>query len=286
MPTPEFFESYPLHKKFRTDPMPNRLNRFGQNAIHVPCESGQCEGAVRTFRPANRSRLDGTADPGTWLEGSAFVVCFTCAACQTMKGYLLEFGPMSKGDTPESRAPAWVRKVGEWPQRGRDVPKDVERALGEKYEGLYRKGFECEGEGFGVGALAYYRRIVEDFVRGKLDEVEATLVGEEQAAFRAAAEKVRRQWSGSEAIDLIKDKLPQEARPDGHNPLAILYSDLSDGLHAKLDEECAALAGGLRELLSGFFLQLQRTREAESFAEKVKEAHKRRSGGVRDVSGS
>ncbi|MFZ0548883.1 MAG: hypothetical protein WAM60_25760, partial [Candidatus Promineifilaceae bacterium] len=37
-------------------------------------------------------------------------------------------------------------------------------------------------------------------------------------------------------INLVKDLLPAILRPDGMNPLSILHSSLSKGLHAESDE--------------------------------------------------
>jgi hypothetical protein len=187
--------------------------------------------------------------------------------------FLVEFGP---ADGPNGGI-QWARKVGQFPPWQLEVEKDLGKALGENSLGFYEKGRACENEGFGVGALAYFRRIVEDLVRTMLAAKEARLAGTEQDAFKAAADRVRSEWSGSEAIDLVKDDLPPEARPGGANPLGILYADLSEGLHTKTEEDCAALAGELRELLAGLFLQLLRTRESRDFSAKVNAAQKRRS---------
>ena len=143
------------------------------------------------------------------------------------------------------------------------------------------RGKACENEQFGLGAAAYYRRVVEDFVRNKLDEKESQLARQAQADFKAAADQLRREWSGNAAIELIKDDLPAETRPGGHNPLSVLYSDLSRALHTESEEACAETAGTSRPLLEGFFLQLERARESAAFAKRVAGAAGR-SGKTRD----
>jgi hypothetical protein len=52
------------------------------------------------------------------------------------------------------------------------------------------------------------------------------------------------------AVEAVKDALPQTLLVDGHNPLTLLHSALSKGLHAKTDEECLELAKDVRLVLA------------------------------------
>ena len=45
--------------------------------------------------------------------------------------------------------------------------------------------------------------------------------------------------------------LPGSLRIDGHNPLQLLYDQLSTGVHEQSDEECLVRAAVIREALSG-----------------------------------
>jgi hypothetical protein len=44
--------------------------------------------------------------------------------------------------------------------------------------------------------------------------------------------------------------MPQALLINGHNPLTILHSALSDGLHAQTDEHCLELAHDVRVVLA------------------------------------
>jgi hypothetical protein len=51
------------------------------------------------------------------------------------------------------------------------------------------------------------------------------------------------------SITSVKDAVPQALLINGRNPLSLLHSALSVGLHDKADEECLELAHGIRVVL-------------------------------------
>src|SRR5206468_7708696 len=54
----------------------------------------------------------------------------------------------------------------------------------------------------------------------------------------------------SKALSMVKTAIPQSLLINGHNPLALLHSALSEGVHGKSDEECLELASSVRVVLS------------------------------------
>ncbi len=56
----------------------------------------------------------------------------------------------------------------------------------------YRRGRECEVGGYGIGALGYYRRVVEDVIARLLEELR-TLIPESEREPYEAAQALRRQ---------------------------------------------------------------------------------------------
>ncbi len=63
-----------------------------------------------------------------------------------------------------------VFKMGEQPEFGRPIPKEVKKLLGKQYN-LFRKGYSAEKEGKGIGAFAYYRRVVDEQKDHLCDEI-------------------------------------------------------------------------------------------------------------------
>ena len=65
-------------------------------------------------------------------------------------------------------------------------------------------------------------------------------------------------------------------RPDGLNPLKLLHSALSDGLHAQSDDECLELAADVKESLTFLIEHVTRSRQnAKTYAESMKELQKK-----------
>jgi hypothetical protein len=116
---------------------------------------------------------------------------------------------------------------------------------------MFIRGRRAENQGLGIGAFAYYRRVVENQKGRLITEIAkvAKRLGaaeEELARFRAAAEETQ----FSRAIDTIKSSIPQVLLINTHNPLTLLHSALSEGLHAGTDEECLELATSIRVVLT------------------------------------
>ncbi len=57
----------------------------------------------------------------------------------------------------------WVRKVGQLPMWLPEISKELEEELGEDSE-LYKKALRNMNEGYGIGACAYLRRLLEKYI--------------------------------------------------------------------------------------------------------------------------
>src|SRR5260370_35870621 len=103
---------------------------------------------------------------------------------------------------------------------------------------MFLKGRRAELRGLGIGAFAYYRRVVEEEKSRIIEEIGKVAMKvkpSKEAAELFAQAGAETQFST--AIDLIKDAIPEAILIDGHNPLTLLHSALSEGLHAPTDEE-------------------------------------------------
>src|SRR5260370_42074282 len=113
---------------------------------------------------------------------------YQCVSCSTETvTYYLRLEPLAKerkqvppttlanrlsGGIREVVTRAKVTKVGQVPQWMAPVPRLLQRALGPEGIEHYRKGSACVREGVGIGAAAYFRRLVEDHVDDILKVVE------------------------------------------------------------------------------------------------------------------
>jgi hypothetical protein len=80
-----------------------------------------------------------------------------------------------------------------------------------------------------------------------LDERSKDLSEEARAPFVAAREVAEQRGNMSAIFELVKAALPEELRPGGANPLAVMYGQLSDGLHGQTEEWCMKRVTELRE---------------------------------------
>lgn len=239
----EFLESSPpgshaaVRDIVRWSTVPGRGPAFAVPDIQLHCPWDQCRG-VRTFRPRDDPGLSITAD---WRYRFVFYVCRNCEKSRRIYALAVRSTHDGHGE---------VYKVGEVPPFGPPVPPRVISLVGPDRD-LFLTGRRAENHGLGVGAFAYYRRVVESQWRRLVDEI--IRVSERVSAPEPMLAILRRavdETQFSKAVDLIKDGVPEVLKINGHNPLTLLYAALSEGLHDKTDDECLELASSVRIVLT------------------------------------
>lgn len=224
----------------------SRLQDKNPSALHLEwesiplelyCTSEQCDG-IRTFdsKGKNFIRKDDT-------EFTQFVTyqCRNCRECT--KQYAVSMVRISDYSVR-------MYKFGELPQFGPPNPKKLMNLMGAERD-AYLKGRRCENQGLGIAAFAYYRRVVENQkskIIGEILKVAENLKADPDLIRELKEAKAETRFT--EAINRIKHGLPQVLLINGHNPLTLLHSALSEGLHAESDEQCLELATSIRIVLT------------------------------------
>ena len=128
--------------------------------LHCP----NCEGE-RTFR-CRESYPSLLPDAAT----GRFVL-YRCGDCQkATKLFSLWIVASEDGGRVQDAGRGQVYKYGENPPFGTPVPNKLLRLFGSDGQ-TFLKGRQCENQGFGVGAFAYYRRVVENHKNDLLEAV-------------------------------------------------------------------------------------------------------------------
>lgn len=143
-----------------------------------------------------------------------------------------------------------IYKLGEVPQFGPPTPNKVLSLMGGERD-AFLKGRQCENQGLGIAAFAYYRRVVENQkskIIGEILKVAEKLAADPELI--TELQTARNETRFSEAIKAVKHGLPQVLLINGHNPLTLLHSALSEGLHDASDESCLELATSIRVVLT------------------------------------
>jgi len=257
MPDKKFLEEYPLYRKFKIDWLPCFANQLGKVAINMYCAKCCSD---QTFVMTN-NYFENCKYENYPMDGLVIRLVYICMHCREFLRFFL---------VKVSEKRDWLMKVGQFPPWDITGNKDIDRLLRNHYE-HYRKGLICESQAYGIGALAYYRRIVEVIIDSLLDEIVSLMSGEELLKYQEALRKSKETTVAQEKIDLVKDLLPPILRPDGINPLGVLHKCLSEGLHAETDEDCLESACLCREALIFLVSQIEASRiGAKKFTESMR----------------
>lgn len=198
------------------------------------------------------------ARPSTLTNGKNTynaIIEYECRNCNIgRKKYSVEFFFLSLSLAHAKELPKYTMlatKMGAHPEA--DVPPDesiqaLEELLGRRDRDLFRAGWECEKQNRGIGAFAYYRRVVEnqknDLVEGCLKVAKRIGAHEDLVA---DLEKARGESQFTTALKAVN--IPEVLMVKGQNPLKLLHEAVSEGLHTSTDEECLERAGIIRVVL-------------------------------------
>jgi hypothetical protein len=166
-----------------------------------------------------------------------------------------------------------VQKIGQFPAQSIDVPKGLEKSLGSNAISLYKKGLINRNSGYGLGAVTYIRRVVEDKT-DELIEVAAQLA-ESHNVGAVIVKKIRdaatERTTYDQKLKIAATVLPDALIIDGVNPLAELYGLVSQGVHQLTEEQCIAVADETTSVFEFIFTNLRATTKARhDFVDKVK----------------
>jgi hypothetical protein len=247
MPNKEFLEEYPLFRKLEGD-VPNALDNLHKIPINMDCRN--C-GSLQTFNMINNYYDDFQySNPSS--NDTKIRLIYKCQSCREFTRVFMIY---------ISQDLDYIYKFGQYPEWEIKMDKVIEKMLGEHAK-TFRKGLVCESQGYGIGAFSYYRRITEEIIDDLLDSIEDLIEDEHKAEYKDALEKTKKTRVTKDKIDLIKDLLPPILKPNGTNPLGVLHSELSAGMHAESDQECLENANHVKKILVFLINQITRTQEA------------------------
>lgn len=288
-----FLEGFPLYVKFRTA-FPLGFHGMIPQTLRIHC---QICGGPRTFRD------DGTAEQPEVMKdqqgGDEYVRSKRIAAQSNPTTQSRSVGgdglkpPSPSGIYPirfkcqdclkmqfrcwveVSDSGGYVQKVGQFPPWLGPGPKEIEKEFGADAE-LYKKALRNMSQGYGIGACAYLRRLLEQYINPLLQLLYE--VKEDQGVSEEELEAIKSAITAKNFTEKTKyasEIAPASIRPDGHNPLKEIHDRLSDAIH-NLDEETAieyalTICTNLVYIVSVLRHQLS---DRKQFAEGLKEISK------------
>ena len=218
--------------------MGNKEPKLAAPDIQLHCGSDLCNGTMFFRITGGRNNFPADA----W---NFFYSTYRCSNCQTtVKTFSLAVYRKQSFTSGE------CYKFGEFPEYGPPTASRLIKLIGPDRE-IFLKGRRCENQGLGIGAFVYYRRVVENQknrIIGEIITVAKKLGATAEAIQELEAAQAETQFR--KALANVKGSMPQTLLIDGHNPLQLLHSALSDGLHARNDDHCLELASSIRVVLA------------------------------------
>lgn len=207
--------------------------------IQLHCDHEKCNG-TRFFRCVSGG--------GQYLlpkNYEFFYVTYRCSNCQRVEKTFSLAAKVAEDGKPTGEC----YKFGELPTYGPPVSPKLIKLIGPDRD-EFLKGRRCENQGLGVGSFIYYRRVVENQKNRILEQI--VKVSEKIGASQEKIDSLRAaitETQFSKALDMAKDAMPESLLINGHSPILLLHSALSEGVHALSDEQCLELAGNIRIVL-------------------------------------
>jgi hypothetical protein len=271
-----FIEEKPLYVKYVVTKLPRYERESYPDIVDLEC--GNC-GGVRPFHKSGYNRFSfgiGGTSSSPVIKNKVYEEYYDCTGCVKEKYFFW---------IDVSLEEMWVQKVGQLPAWSIRPDNNLSKLI-PSHQHYYKRGLTCESQGYGIGAHAYYRRIVEEIIDKLLESITDLIEPAEKEQYLRAIEETKKTRVAQEKIALVKDLLPAVLRPDGMNPLNILHSDLSEGLHDATDEECLETAKHIREVLIFLATQIAMHRESsKTFTDSMRRLLQKRSGKENEITG-
>jgi tetratricopeptide (TPR) repeat protein len=254
----EFLKNFGLYRKYKNDSVYELVKPSTEKpSLTLFCKT--CKKDERKFKYEGDYR--GVSLP-TEMPNMLKKITYKCVECEKQLVQFWIYANLNKN---------YLMKIGQWPSWLPSINKNLEEVLGDNLE-IYKKGLYCENEGCGIGAFAYYRRVVENVIDGLLDDLDEairtddTLKADDRYSYGLAYRRAKESKDATSKIECAFEMLPKDLIEGiSTNPLKMLHSALSIGLHSDPDEKCLHSAGDVRTalnyLVKGIFERKYRTQK-------------------------
>ncbi len=208
-------------------------------------------------------RIDYSSSNERTGYGSAEYRCRNCTG-ETVRFYLYWKATNSSSSV--------FFKVGQFPPPEERIPRDLEKQLVTGDLEFYKRAIRCRNFGYGLAALAYLRRAVENQMNQLLDLIAQSAKDSGFAEDLKRLDEVKRSRVFDDKITYAAGILPPHLRPGGHNPIDRLHDIASEGIHSRSDDECIDIFDRIRLVFEYLFIELNVSlSKTKEFASKLNE---------------
>jgi hypothetical protein len=285
----ELFASYPLYRKIEVDLRSFRHgtdivdltfsyycpNEKSNQTFRLDLEPEKLINAAKRLELQNFYKLFETYDSKTGKCHLIQQYSATCLHCKEFKvHYLVQMessGKIPLNTSMDSIIPKLIiKKIGQYPAYEIDSDRDMQIFLNDEDQGNYKKALICLSQNYGIASFAYLRRIVENEIVRIIERI-AILDRPESQKIKDLLQSYKSNHNMANLIEEIYDYLPASLKSLGPNPLKLLYTQLSGGIHQFSEEECSEKARSVETVLK---FVIKKIREESSEVKAAKEALK------------
>jgi hypothetical protein len=236
----EFIETKPLYSQFLIT-LPPARQQFRLDLARLYCPNLSCQ-KEQPFKPGEHQywyhyndrylgfkELNKKAD---WLINGTYPLELECQECRNIYSFFIHI------DVKNRR----VMKYGQMPMWTPRIDNDMAKELGSSYS-FYVRALRNLNESYGIGACAYFRRMIEDYINPLLQLLHD--YKKEEGARPEELQKildVKSSKNFSAKTEYAAQICPTALIVQGMNPLKELHEQLSYNIHAGTDKEATEVA--------------------------------------------
>jgi hypothetical protein len=191
--------------------------------------------------PMYFSEKDGSFDSTSHITG-------ICQSCGAQVHFLIRAFADKLWQNRKEGLNIILQKVGQYPAYDISPEKEVQKYITEEDLLLYKKALTNLSISYGIGAFAYFRRVIENEIKRIVKDL-SLLEFDGVEKLKEAHLLYEQNHQMGPLIEAIKPYLPKSMFINGENPLNTLYQQFSAGIHALPEEECLERAEQINILL-------------------------------------
>lgn len=160
-----------------------------------------------------------------------------CQSCNHHIDFLVKATSDKKWDERKTGLTITLQKIGQFPSYEIELSGELQKYLSNEDQNNYKRALTCLSFSYGIGAYAYFRRIIENEIKRIIKDI-SELEFEGVEFVKGALETFEKDFQMSKLINVINKYLPKSLKELGDNPLKLLYEQLSGGIHEFTDKQC------------------------------------------------
>ncbi|MBC8754848.1 hypothetical protein H2O64_09215 [Kordia sp. YSTF-M3] len=165
----------------------------------------------------------------------------------------------------------YIRKIGCSDIKKVEVDKAISKHFDRESNNWLFKAKSLLKLRMGIGAFAYFRRIIEKELINIINEIKE-LPDSESNEIQKLLDKYHANKTTSTIYENIYAYLPNSLKELGENPIKLLYKQTSGGLHSISEEECLKRANSIEIILE---FTIRKIQEEKSEIKSMKDAIKK-----------